>query len=104
MKRILYCLIALCCAAMQVSAQAAKSPIRFGVMAHNADHETQLHYAPLYHFISTQMAPEEVQLVFIEPTNLDLTDIQTQTDFLLTDPYHYLHLRATGKLRLPLLS
>lgn len=104
MKQVLYCLFVLCCAAMQVSAQASTSPIRFGVLAHNADHETQLHYAPLYHFLSTQMAPDKVQLVFIEPTNLDLTDIQTQTDFLLTDPYHYLHLRATGKLRLPLLT
>ncbi|CAI3796697.1 diguanylate cyclase domain-containing protein [Rheinheimera sp. MM224] len=104
MKRALYCLIVLYCAAIQVSAQVVTSPIRFGVLAHNTDHETQLHYAPLYHFLITQLAPAEVQLVFIEPTNLDLADIQTQTDFLLTDPYHYLHLRSTGKLRLPLLS
>lgn len=104
MKHLLYCLIVLCCTAMQVSAQVATSPIRFGVLAHNADHETQQHYAPLYQFLGAQMAPDEIQLVFIEPTNLDLADIQAQTDFLLTDPYHYLHLRATGKLRLPLLS
>lgn len=104
MKRMLLSLIIIYGAIMQVSAQASVSPIRFGVLAHNADQQAQLHYAGLYQFLSTQLAPDKVQLVFIEPTNQDLTEIQSQTDFLLTDPYHYLQLNATGKLRSPLLS
>lgn len=99
MKGLLICLLCLYCTTVQAS-----QPIRFGILAHIGDHKTKQQYAALHQFLANQMAPEQVQLVIIDPENLDLTDIQTQTDFLLTDPYHYHQLNAKANLPSPLLS
>lgn len=85
-------------------AQASAGVVRFGVMAPKGDTEQLAHYAALQHYLASELAPDEVQLVFIEPENVDLADIKNKTDFLLTDPYHYLRLNAEGALPAPLLS
>ncbi|MDF3125710.1 diguanylate cyclase [Rheinheimera sp. 1928-s] len=100
MKNLLLCILSLYCATVQASS----APVRFGILTHYDIHEAKQHYAALQSFLSAQMTPEQVQLVVIEPANLELTDIQTKTDFLLTDPYHYLQLKAKGDLPTPLLS
>ncbi|MBU0911474.1 MAG: diguanylate cyclase [Gammaproteobacteria bacterium] len=100
MKNLLICLISLFCAAVQASS----APVRFGILTPHNIHEAEKHHAALQSFLSAQMTPDEVQLVVIEPANLELTDIQTKTDFLLTDPYHYLQLKAKSELPAPLLS
>lgn len=99
MKNLL-CLLFIYCSVVQASQPA----LRFGIVTHDDHHESIQQYAALQTFLSAQMAPDQVQLVLIEPANLDLRDIKNKTDFLLTDPYHYLLLKSKGDLRPPLLS
>lgn len=83
---------------------ATESVVRFGVTAHQNTDEAELYYRSLHQFLSAQMLPDHVELVFIEPASLDLADISAKTDFLLTDPYHYLQLKHQGLSRPPVLS
>ncbi len=100
MKQLLICLLVMYCAVAEASAPA----VRFGILAHDDHYQTNPDYAALQDFLAEQMAPQQVKLVMIEPSNLDLIDIQSKTDFLLTDPYHYLLLKTKGDIKPPLLS
>lgn len=83
--------------------QASALTIRFAVATQDAQQSMQ-HYGALQLFLQAQLAPDQVQLLAIDPANADLNDIQNKADFLLTDPYHYLKLKAKGAVRAPLLS
>ena len=100
MKKLLLCLFLLYCN----GAQSSQSVLRFGILAHDDHYQNVQDYVGLKDFLAEQLAPDLVELVLIEPSNLDLMDIRSKTDFLLTDPYHYLLLNHKGELPPPLLS
>jgi diguanylate cyclase (GGDEF)-like protein/PAS domain S-box-containing protein len=85
-------------------AQSSQSVLRFGILAHDDHYQSVQDYMGLQDFLAEQLAPDLVELVVIEPSNLDLMDIRSKTDILLTDPYHYLLLNHKGDLPPPLLS
>ena len=100
MKKLLLCLLVI----YNAVAHASHSAVRFGILVHDDHYQSAPDYVGLQEFLTSQMAPDQVELVFIEPSNLDLIDIQSKTDFLLTDPYHYLLLKTKGDIAPPLLS
>ncbi|RVT46868.1 diguanylate cyclase [Rheinheimera sediminis] len=107
MKPLLWLkLLFLLCLALPGSAelQAAEPVVRFGVLMHNSSDDAVSTYQPLQQFLSEQLQPMRVELVFIEPDMLELPGLQATTDFLLTDPYHYILLKNQGYTLPPLLS
>ncbi|MCA1931493.1 PhnD/SsuA/transferrin family substrate-binding protein, partial [Rheinheimera sp.] len=100
MKKLLFCLLLIYCG----WTKASNTAVRFGILVHDDHYQSAPDYVGLQEFLTSQMAPDQVELVLIEPSNLDLIDIQSKTDFLLTDPYHYLLLKTKGDIPPPLLS